>query len=517
MALLINIYVFLLLKDKSTNLFYMNTLTFEKIIQETRANKNFPQKYLQDLYNYNMEFNLPVKSSGPLTSIKCFYPLPTRLLLTEAYTGNDKILKNKNEYQFHGASGNRIVFSDKKLPFVNDKLKYPIPFSFPIPSGSDIDIITSNVYYYEVTLVNKQNMTPWTGECVSIGFGHKNTHFHNHVGWSSESVGFHSDDGTIRYNESGQISKVHSDVWKPNDVAGAGIIYVGKNEVKPFFTLNGKLIFMMGKTIHMKYPYFPMVGYDHSHSIEVNFSSKPFVYDIKKLILKNSDNVISSDNTFICDYDIGHILNEPPTKDLNPKYLFYNVNQTGSLGPTGITFSETIHGNGSNSSSTPINNLQFMNLNGPNGLSTPINNLQFMNLNGPNGLSTPINNLQFMNLNGPNGLSILPNNLQFMNLTGSINLSEQPSNLIHELNIPENNIIQQLEQDFISEIIPIQNTESNNIVNGPIWNSLVFEGQNLFNFININSSPINSLTGSIQVNESNINQDNSSDTNNNQT
>ena len=79
-------------KDKSTILFYMNTLTFEKIIQETRANKNFPQKYLQDLYNYNMEFNLPVKSSGPLTSIKCFYPLPTRLLLTEAYTGNNKIL-----------------------------------------------------------------------------------------------------------------------------------------------------------------------------------------------------------------------------------------------------------------------------------------------------------------------------------------------------------------------------------------------------------------------------------------
>jgi hypothetical protein len=498
----------------------MNTLTFEKIIQETRANKNFPQKYLQDLYNYNMEFNLPVKSSGPLTSIKCFYPLPTRLLLTEAYTGNDKIVKNKNEYQFHGKSGNRIIFSDKKLPFVNDKLKYPIPFSFPIPTDLEIDIVTSNVYYYEVTLINKQNMTPWIGECVSIGFGHKNTHFHNHVGWSSESVGFHSDDGTIRFNESGQVSKVHSNFWKPNDVAGAGIIYVSKNEIKPFFTLNGKLIYMMGKTIQMKYPYFPMVGYDHSHSIEINFSSKPFVYDIKKLILKNSDNVISSDNSFICDYDIGHVLNEAPVVDLNPKYLFYNVNQSGLVGPTGINSSETIQENGS---STPINNLQFINLNGPNGSSIPINNLQFMNLNGPSGpigLSTPINNLQFVNLNGHNGpisLSTPINNLQFMNLTGTIGLPTPPSNLIHELNIPENNFINQLDQDFISEIIPVQNTESNNNLNGPIWNSLIFEGQNLFNFININSSPINSLTGSIQVNENNINQNDSSSSSNNQT
>jgi len=475
----------------------MNTLTFEKIIQETRSNKNFPLKYLQDLYNYNMEINLPVKSSGPLTSIKCFYPLPTRLLLTEAYTGNDKILKNKNEYQFHGASGNRIVFSDKKLPFVNDKLKYPIPFSFPIPNESDIDIITSNVYYYEVTLVNKQNMTPWTGECVSIGFGHKNTHFHNHVGWSSESVGFHSDDGTIRYNEAGQISKVHSDVWKPNDVAGAGIIYVGKNEVKPFFTLNGKLIFMMGKTIHMKYPYFPMIGYDHSHSIEINFSSKPFVYDIKKLILKNSDNVISSDNSFICDYDIGHILNEPPTKDLNPKYLFYNVNQTGTtgtIGPTGITFSETVYENGTNGLSIPLNNLQFMNLNGPNGPSTS-NNVQFMNLTGPTGPtgSSTSNNLQFMNLNGPSGPTT-SNNLQFMNLTGPY---IPINNLVQELNTSQYNFVHQIEQNVVSEITPMQNTESNNNLNGPIWNSLVFEGQNLFNFININSSPINSFTGSI--------------------
>ena len=488
----------------------MDTLTFEKIIKETRENKNFPQKYLQDLYNYNMEFILPVKSLGPLTSIKCFYPLPTRLLLTEDYTGNNKIVKNKNEYQFHGTSGNRIVFSDKKLPFVNDKLKYPIPFSFPIPTDSNIDIITSNVYYYEVTLLNKQNISPWIAECISIGFGHKNTHFHNHVGWSNESIGFHSDDGTIRYNEAGQVSKVHSDIWKPNDVAGAGIIYISKNEIKPFFTLNGKLIYMMGKTIQMKFPYFPMIGYDHSHSIEINFSSKPFVYDIKKLILKNSDNVISSDNTFIIDYDIGHILNEPPIIDLNQKYMIYNMNPAALMEQTNLNSlggsSDTISGNGPiqwNNQMQGSQNVPFItglnyhpNLNITGNLIINNNQNNLINNNGPVGSPIPINNLQFMNLNGP---FIIHNNL------------------IEELNITQNNLIQQIEQDLTTENIPIQNIESNNNINGHIWNSLVFEGHNLFNFININSSPINSLTGSIQVDENNINQDNSSNSNNNQT
>ena len=290
----------------------MDTLCFEIIVQETQKNKNFSQKYLQTLYDYNMNFTSPVKSSGPLTSIKCFYPLPSRLLLSELYTENNKILKYKNEYQFYGEHGNRIIFADKILPFINNKSKYPIPFSFPIPSESDVEILLSNVYYYEVTLLNKQNINSYTGECISIGFGHKYTNFSNHVGWSNDSIGFHSDDGTIRYNQTGHSIKPHSNIWKPNDVIGAGVIYVNKNEIKPFFTINGKLIYMMGKTIKMKFPYFPMIGYDHSHSFETNFSTKPFVYNIKKIIVNNSNNIISSENNFICEYDIGDILNEPP-------------------------------------------------------------------------------------------------------------------------------------------------------------------------------------------------------------
>ena len=375
----------------------MNTLPFEKIIGETKNNKLFSQNYLQELYNYNMEALLPIKSNSPLTSIKCFYPLPSRLLLTEIYTNNDKIIKNKNEYHFHGIPGNRIIFADKKLPFISDKLKYPIPFSFPVPNQNEIEILTSNVYYYEVKILDKQNLSAWLGECVSIGFGNKNTHLNTHVGWTNDSIGFHSDDGTIRYNESSQVFKTYSDIWVPGDIAGAGIIYVGKNEIIPFFTFNGKLVYIGNKSVKIDFPYFPIIGYDHSQSIEINFSSKPFKYDIKTLIYKNSDNIISSENTFIIDYDIGNILNEPPISD-NPalKIPSNNINLYGIDSVTGqSTFFGTIQEN--NLPKLVLNNINHTNtssfitdifpLNTTN-LNDGLNFIGFLNLN-----STPINSL----------------------------------------------------------------------------------------------------------------------------
>ena len=115
----------------------MNTLKFEQIIAETKQDKNLPQKYLQELYDYNMDFVLPVSCTGPLSAIKCYYPLPTRLLLTEFYSNTHKIVKTKNTYEFWGQQGNRIVFADKKLPWISEKEKYPIPFAFPINRKTD--------------------------------------------------------------------------------------------------------------------------------------------------------------------------------------------------------------------------------------------------------------------------------------------------------------------------------------------------------------------------------------------
>jgi len=305
----------------------MDNLSFIEIIQKSREDTGFALNYLKQLFNYyNDNLKLPIKCLNPLTAIKCFIPLPTRLLLSEIYTDNHKIIKiTDSKYEFHGKQGSRIVFSDKILPFI-DNNKTAIPFSYPIYNDDRVDIILSNIYYWEITLGDKTaGINSWEGECISIGFGNKNTNFNSQVGWYNNSIGFHSDDGTVILNST---TKKISKIWESGDTAGAGIIYLEENKIKPFFTFNGKLVMMFEESITITKPYFPMIGYDHSHSIKINFSNSKFKFNIKNLINEYSKTIISTENTFINDYDIGRYLNEQPYlfKITPSNNLFSNLN-----------------------------------------------------------------------------------------------------------------------------------------------------------------------------------------------
>ena len=289
-------------------------LKFSKILEITKEDSNFPLKYLNNLFNYYNEKNVsyPLKCINPLAAIKCFIPLPTKLLLSELYSDKNKIIKKLNNvYEFHGDPGNRLVISDKKLPWSNNE-KIPIPFSFPICNDDNVEVVLSNVYYYEITIGNKVKNYSWESECVSIGFGSKNTKFETHVGWCDDSIGFHSDDGTIRMNCGNNTSTSYSESWKEGDVAGAGLIFIGDKEVKPFFTFNGKLIKLFDKSIVLKDSYFPIIGYDHSNSIKLNFSTDKFKFNIKRLINEHSKIIISTQNSFIDNYDQSAYINEGP-------------------------------------------------------------------------------------------------------------------------------------------------------------------------------------------------------------
>ena len=135
----------------------MNALIFTEIIEETKKNKNFPLNYLFELFCYNCEaFSKPIICSNPLSAIKSFIPLPSRFLLSELYTNSNKILKFNNEYQFHGTPGHRVLFSDKILPAkkIKSNIKFPIPFTFPVHTNDNIEILQSNIYYYEVTILD---------------------------------------------------------------------------------------------------------------------------------------------------------------------------------------------------------------------------------------------------------------------------------------------------------------------------------------------------------------------------
>lgn len=384
----------------------MDNLTFNEIIKKSREDIGFALNYLKQIFNYyNDNLKLPIKCPSPLAAIKCFTPLPTRLLLSEIYTENHKIIKiSDSEYEFHGKQGTRIVFSDKILPFIS-KNKMPIPFSYPVYDDEHVDIILSNIYYWEVTLGTKTaGTTSWDGECVSIGFGHKNTNFESHVGWYNNSVGFHSDDGTVRLNCTNNGKKSITKPWESGDTAGAGIIYLGENKIKPFFTFNGKLIKMFEDPITITEPYFPMIGYEHSHSIKINFSNSKFKFNIKKLINKYSKTIISTENSFISDYDIGGYLNEQPyiSKTYPSNNFFSKLNTLQNLIVDGnliITSSSVL----------PSNLSDF-----PNLYKSPTSAFLFNNLNN---LSQNLINHTSLSTLSSNNLTIYPDNVTNNNLS----------------------------------------------------------------------------------------------------
>lgn len=246
---------------------------------------------LKKLYNNDM-----IVCDRPLLAMQCHIPLPTEFIVSSFHINENLIIKNNNIYQFKGSAGNRIIIADKCVPYslFND---IPIPFSFPIVcKAQNTEIIQSNIYYYEVTITNNKNINNiWESQCISVGFATNDTPVNSHVGWFADSIGYHSDDGTVRYNNSGSATIV-SKTWDINDTVGAGIIYVSKNTFKYFFTLNGKIMYMSENPICIVKPYFPAIGYDHPNSISVNLSTSEFKFNLKKFIVENNTGVINTES-----------------------------------------------------------------------------------------------------------------------------------------------------------------------------------------------------------------------------
>ena len=260
------------------------------IISKSKDNKNYPLEYLSKLYNVK-----DIVCTKPLTAINCFVPISTKLDITPSHIDQHKIIKNDNIYKFMGTPGNRIMFGDNIIPFIKDT-KLPIPFSFPVMQNNKLELLLSNIYYFELTITDTNNLNyKWQTECISIGFSSKNIPFKSHIGWYGNSIGYHSDDGTFRYNN---LKEAHiiSRKWDVGDTVGSGVIYTGPNMIKPFYTLNGKLVYIFPDTIRINVPYYPAIGYDHPNSIDINFSTKEFKFDIKKMINENTQYVISTDN-----------------------------------------------------------------------------------------------------------------------------------------------------------------------------------------------------------------------------
>ena len=133
--------------------------------------------------------------------------------------------------------------------------------SRPIPT-------TCNIYYFEVAITGGNE-----DGAVAIGLTSDNYNLKRMPGWDKLTIGYHSDDGNIFYQN--KKGTTYGPTFEKGDVVGCGV-YLGNNTV--FFTKNGHSYGVA--TTHLpNQEWYPTVGL-RGQNVEVNFGSKPFEYDI---------------------------------------------------------------------------------------------------------------------------------------------------------------------------------------------------------------------------------------------
>ena len=234
---------------------------------------NFKQFIYNDLNNIDIKF----------TNYLLYTNLPSRLFI-------DNITIKSIQSTYRSVERNNdLIATNCFLPYF---LTDPIPFTIQYISNN-ITLITSNVYYYELTIESYQFIDSWDSMNVSIGFGSSVTDLKNTIlGWSNESIGYNSFDGSICC---WGLKDKNYNIFGVGDTVGAGVIYEKQNTYSFFFTLNGKLhskfnnIFIINKII-------PMIGLNCNTCVSVNFNTDIFMYDYRKHILPI---VISTNNEYI--------------------------------------------------------------------------------------------------------------------------------------------------------------------------------------------------------------------------
>ena len=104
------------------------------------------------------------------------------------------------------------------------------------------------------------------------------------VGWTMQSIGFHTDDRVVRWNDQ-PLRAMHGRALLPGDVLGCGCRRTyDEDEWEVFFTWNGCLIFRKPKFLESHKPVTAVVMYDAEVDFRyrTNFGRHAFRYSLTK-------------------------------------------------------------------------------------------------------------------------------------------------------------------------------------------------------------------------------------------
>lgn len=134
-------------------------------------------------------------------------------------------------------------------------------------------LVLKDLYYYEMEILSELSAK----QCISFGFATREYFdiISNNkllIGWTNQSIGWHSDDGNIFW----QNSKYPSVTFKKNDIVGCGYDYETSDV---FYTKNGIEVFRM--YVPFKNSIIGCIAIDDYEVLyDLNFGKKKFVYDL---------------------------------------------------------------------------------------------------------------------------------------------------------------------------------------------------------------------------------------------
>lgn len=142
--------------------------------------------------------------------------------------------------------------------------------NYPIPPQCGL-------YYFEITIISDG-----TSGYIGIGFCASDALLNQLPGWTTNSWGYHGDDG--KKFDSSDKCEAYGPTFSTGDVVGCGINF--EHQVA-FFTLNGKFLGNAFKNLPIKgtksVVIFPSVGMrTKGEAIKANFGMTPFVFDINQ-------------------------------------------------------------------------------------------------------------------------------------------------------------------------------------------------------------------------------------------
>ena len=267
----------------------MQIINRKNIISLYQTNKELALDYINQIFRYN--YNLQTKNI--IINISDYFsivPLPNKLKIDNDYIKyhNDKYISYKHN--------NCILPCNICLPHHTIS---PIPFSIPYIT-QNTKMISSNVYYYEISIDTIPFTKSWNSMNISIGFGTTASDISDNIlGWTNEGISYNSFDGSICG------WKTHDYIYKTyglGDTVGAGVIYGSENNFdcyNIFFTLNGEKFSDIIK-IQSKNKLIPMIGLNYNSMIKINFNTHAFKYNYTNHILQK---IISTNNIYTSSYD----------------------------------------------------------------------------------------------------------------------------------------------------------------------------------------------------------------------